>query len=174
MTSFFERGYLSIFFLIQNLNNWASFLAPTNHRQIRTLAMDSYTHHLAIIRTSNGILDVYWNIDKRTIRYVCGAMGFERANETIRTSLATLFGCSPSWLEIRSLVIIEGKYRSLFDNHHKMSQELLECEWSDYGMDRMSFQISLGIGSEANEREAQFFQLQDGIMDMEEDPQVFG
>jgi hypothetical protein len=38
----------------------------------------------------------------------------------------------------------------------------------------MTFQIALGIGSESNEREDQFFQLQDGIMDMEEDPQVFG
>jgi len=136
--------------------------------------MESYTHHLAIIRTSNGILDVYWNIDKRTIRYVCGAMGFERANEKIRTSLANLFGCSPSWLEIRSLVIIEGKYRTLFPDNDKMSQELLECEWSDYGMDRMTFQIALGIGSEPNEREDQFFQLQDLTVDMEEDPQVSG
>ena len=138
--------------------------------------MDSYTLHVATIRTLNGPLDVYWSFETRSIRYVCGGFEFSRPNQVIRTSLASLFGCPEHWLETRSMVVCEGKYRTVFSNHHKMAKDLLDCEWSDYGMDLMSFQIHLAMGSDINVRDDQFFQLE--ILGQQEqvgeDPPVFG
>jgi hypothetical protein len=138
--------------------------------------MDTYTHPIAKIRTLNGYIDVYWSFETRAIRYVCGGIGFERPNQDIRTSLANLFGCPTYWLESRSLILSEGKYKTAFENHHKMAKELLNCEWSDYGMDLMSFQIHLAIGLDLNIREDQFQHLliQEYQEQVGEDPQIFG
>ena len=121
--------------------------------------MNTYTFHIATIRTHSGPLDVYWSFELRSIRYVCGTFRFNRPNQDIRTSLAALFGCAPDWLETRSLMLTEGTTTTFFGNHHSMARELLDCEWSDYAMDLMSFQIDLAIGDSLNEREDQFIQL---------------
>jgi hypothetical protein len=138
--------------------------------------MDFYTLHVATIRTLNGPLDVYWSFETRSIRYVCGGLGFDRPNQVIRTSLAALFGCPEQWLETRSLVLSEGKYRSVFADHHTMVKQLLDCEWSDFGMDLMSFQIHLAMGADINVRDDQFFQLEVlGHPELVgEDPPAFG
>jgi hypothetical protein len=106
----------------------------------------------------------------RSIRYVCGTFGFNRPNQDIRTSLAALFGCAPDWFETRSLMLTEGTCTTVFENHHSMARELLDCEWSDYAMDLMSFQIHLAIGDSMNEREDQFHQLDA----LDEDPPIYG
>ena len=122
--------------------------------------MDTYTHHIASIRTVNGLLDVYWSAETRSIRYVCGTMGFMRPNESIRDSLGHLFGCPIGWVETRSLILVEGTCRTAFDNHHAMAKYLLDCEWSDYGMDLMFFEIHLALAADLNVREDQFHQLE--------------
>jgi hypothetical protein len=122
--------------------------------------MDTYTFHVATIRTLNGPLDIYWSFETRSIRYFCGGLGFDRPNQNIRTSLAALFGCPEHWLETRSLILSEGTYKTVFDNEHKMAKELLDCEWSDYAMDLMSFQIHLALGADINVRDDHFYQLE--------------
>jgi len=118
----------------------------------------------------SGTLEVYWSYEERAIRYVSGTMWFQRPNNTIRSSLADLFGCSPSHLDTRSLVLHEYIFRTAFDDSHKMSRELLDCEWSDYAMDMMFFRIHLALDECSNVRMDQFEQLR--MMDLEEDPPV--
>ena len=134
--------------------------------------MNTYTFRLATIHTIFGILEVYWSMDNRSIQYVCGGMLFHRPNGLIRSSLSDLFGCPSANLESRTLVITEGKYITPFPDSHKLSKELLDCEWSDYGMDMMSFQANLAIGED---REEQFQQIILGRLGQEagEDPIPF-
>ena len=131
--------------------------------------MNTYLFHLATIRMLSGTLEVYWSYEERAIRYVCGSLWFQRPNDTIRSSLAALFGCLPSHLDTRSLVLQEYIFRTVFHDADKMSRELLDCEWSDYAMDRMSFQIHLALDECPNVRLDQFEQLRTMELD-EEDP----
>ena len=118
----------------------------------------------------SGTLEVYWSYEERAIRYVSGTMWFQRPNGTIRSSLAALFGCLPSHLDTRSLVLQEYIFRTVFHDAHKMSRELLDCEWSDYAMDRMSFQIDMALDECPNVRMDQFEQLR--MMNLEEEDPV--
>ena len=132
--------------------------------------MNTYVFHLATIQMLSGTVEVYWSHEERAIRYVCGTLWFQRPNGTIRSSLADLFGCSPFHIDTRSLTIKEYIYQTTFHDAHKMSRELLDCEWSDYAMDLMSFRVHLALDECPNIRMDQFEQLR--TMDLGEDPPI--
>ena len=116
--------------------------------------MDSaFTFHLATIQFFMGTLIVYWNPEQKHIRYVCGSIVIERANEQISLSLSQLMGSTPDNLETRKLVVYEDWEATHIEDDEKMAKDLLNCYWSDYAMDRMYFRVHLAIGHPALRQE---------------------
>lgn len=132
--------------------------------------MDSaFTFHLATIQFFMGTLNIYWNPEQKHVRYVCGTMIVERANEPICASLSQLMGAIPDNLETRKLILYEGWEATHIEDDEKMAKDLLNCYWSDYAMDRMYFRVHLAIGHPAL-REQQFDSMI-GNDNIEDDPQ---
>ena len=106
---------------------------------------------LAKITTPDGVLDVYWI--KKTSQVV---IQFDdewhiQPNGRIAESIGNYLGYDVLDMKVSGMFLFDRDFKNGKSAPKDMEEKLLDCEWSDYALDKMVFQVKLDVyGMEAD------------------------
>lgn len=119
----------------------------------------SHLDDLCQLNTVEGQAYVFWDEERRQVYIQYKGAYYLQPNAQIRTSLSSLFGCANNYLTIRQLLVRDGSVRAA---DTQMTDDFLECEWSDYGMDRIRCEVNIAFAPTVEERSRQLLAIQMG------------
>lgn len=123
---------------------------------------------LAQIRHTNGeLLVLYWRDETRQVVIQRGnGNWFIQPDASITTSLAALLNCEPHNIIANDITLFDVKPH-LADAETVVA--FYDCDWSDYAIDRICIQCSLGVHYDCNSVAKQRLKVIRGIIQDEED-----
>jgi hypothetical protein len=104
----------------------------------------THLNSLAQIRTPSEYIEVFWWPEKRKPVFCINGQWYIQADGNIRSSIATLLGWSERSVDFRDLFLFErASYSHGYAASPNDERNFLECEWSDYAVDLMAFQVNV-------------------------------
>jgi len=107
----------------------------------------THLNSLAQIRTPTEYIEVFWWPEKRKPVFCIGGQWYIQPDANIRASIASLMGWEERAIQFRELFLFE---RASYHHGHAASaadeRNFLECDWSDYAVDLMAFQVNIVNG----------------------------
>jgi hypothetical protein len=104
----------------------------------------THLNALAQIRTPNEYIEVFWWPEKRKPIFCIHGQWYIQPDGNICASVATLLGWEQRTVNFSDLFLFE---RSSYSHGHAASandeRNFMECEWSDYAVDCMAFQVNV-------------------------------
>lgn len=100
---------------------------------------------LAQFTTPEGILDVSWMPKTEQVVIRHGDDWYIQPNARIDESLSVFIGCRTYDLHSSGLFLFDRDYRQGKAASDDMERGLLDCEWSDYAHDKMTFQAHIEV-----------------------------
>ena len=111
----------------------------------------SELQQLAQITTPDGVVDVYW-INKTTQVVIHFDDEWHiQPNGRIDESIGTYLGYDVLDMKASRMLLFDRDFKNGKSAPEDMEQKVLGCEWSDFALDKMVFQVKLDVyGMEAD------------------------
>jgi hypothetical protein len=100
---------------------------------------------MAQITTPDGVVDVHWV--KKTSQVVIhfNDEWHIQPNGRIDESIGNYLGYNVLDMKVSSMFLFDREFKNGKSAPEDMQKQLLGCEWSDYALDKMVFQVKLDV-----------------------------
>ena len=100
---------------------------------------------LAQITTPDGVVDVHWIKATSQVVLHFDEKWHIQPNGRIDESIGNYFGYDVLDMKVSKMFIFDRDFQNGKLAPEEMEKQLLGCEWSDYALDKMVFQVKLDV-----------------------------